>query len=89
MIHVVSWNTGGRDWWNVRDQDVDVVLLQEARRPPSAPKFDMLPSIDDEWRTASSGRRDWSTVIAAPSGRVGLRPRPLAEEHTQRRAFFW
>jgi hypothetical protein len=67
MIRVVSWNTGGRAWWNVCDQDVDVVLLQEARRPPSAPNFEMVPSIDDEWRTAGSGRRDWSTVIAAPS----------------------
>ena len=59
---------------------MDVVLLQEARRPPSAPKFEMVPSIDDEWRTAGLGRRDWATVIAAPSGRVGLRPHPLAEE---------
>ena len=80
MIRVVSWNTGGRDWWDACDPDVDVVLLQEARRPPSAPEFEMVPSVDDEWRTAGLGRRNWATVIAAPSGRVGLRPHPLAEE---------
>ena len=28
VIHVVSWNSGGRAWWNVCDRDVDVLLLQ-------------------------------------------------------------
>jgi exonuclease III len=81
MVHVVSWNTGGCAWWNVCDEEVDVVLLQEARRPASAPRFEMVPSIDAAWRTAGSGRRNWGTAIAAPSGRVGLRPHPLAEEY--------
>jgi hypothetical protein len=80
MIRVVSWNTAGRDWWSACDRDVDVLLLQEARRPPSAPNFQMVPSIDDEWRTAGSAGRSWGTAIAAPSGRVGLRPHPLAGE---------
>ena len=40
----------------------------------------MVPSVDDEWRTAGLGQRNWATVIAAPSGRVGLRPHVLAEE---------
>ena len=81
MIRVMSWNTGGRDWWDACDPDIDVVLLQEARRPPSAPKFEMVPSIDDEWRIAGTARRNWTTLAAAPSGRVELRPHPLAEEH--------
>jgi hypothetical protein len=76
----VSWNTGGCAWWDACDPDIDVLLLQEARKPPSAPNFEMVPSIDDEWRTAGLRKRDWATVIAAPSGRVGLRPHPLAEE---------
>jgi exonuclease III len=80
MIRVVSWNTAGRDWWSACDRDVDVLLLQEARRPPSAPNFQMVPSIDDEWRTAGSAGRSWGTAIVAPPGRVGLRPHPLAGE---------
>src|SRR4051794_33027975 len=79
MIGVVSWNTAGRDWWSNRDHDVDVLLLQEARRPPAAPTFEMSPAADGEWRTAGGARRGWSTAIAAPSGRVGLRPHTLAE----------
>ena len=81
MIHLVSWNTGGCDWWNVCEQHVDVVLLQEARRPPSGAKFEMVPSIDTDWRTAGSARRNWCTAIAGPSGRVGLRPHPLADNY--------
>jgi exonuclease III len=79
MIQVVSWNVAGRDWWSGCDRDVDVLLLQEARRPASAPMFELVPSIDAVWRTAG-GRRNWGTAIAAPSGRVGLRPHPLADE---------
>ena len=81
MIRLVSWNTGGRDWWTSCDRDVDVLLLQEARRPPSAPDFQTVPSIDAEWRTAGKARRNWNTAIAAPSGRLELRAHPLAEEH--------
>ena len=81
MIRVVSWNTGGRDWWSACEQDVDVLLLQEARKPPSVPNFQMLPSIDAEWRTAGNARRNWGTAIAAPSGRLELKPHPLAEKH--------
>jgi exonuclease III len=79
-MRLVSWNTGGRDWWSACDQQVDVLLLQEARRPPSAPDFQTMPTIDAEWRTAGSARRSWGTAIAAPSGRVELRPHLLAEE---------
>src|SRR3954447_20151041 len=81
MIRIVSWNTHGCDWWNVLDPDVDVVLLQEARRPPYAPAFEMVPSFDDEWRTAGTGRRDWCTGIAALSGRFELRPHSLSPEY--------
>jgi endonuclease/exonuclease/phosphatase family protein len=81
MIRLVSWNTGGRDWGASCDREVDVLLLQEARRPPSAPDFQTVPSIDAGWRTAGKARRNWSTAIAAPSGRLELRPHPLAEVH--------
>lgn len=80
MIRMVSWNTGGRDWWNVCERNLDVVLLQEARRPPSAPDFETIPSIDAEWRRTGTSGRSWGTAIAAPSGRVQLRPHPLAAE---------
>jgi hypothetical protein len=80
MIKLVSWNTAGREWWNLCDPDVDVALLQEARKPPSLPKFEIVPPLDDEWRTAGLGRREWATAIAAPSGRVGLSSHPLAEQ---------
>jgi hypothetical protein len=79
VLRLVSWNTAGRDWWSTCDQDIDILLLQEARRPPSAPSFPLLPSIDVEWRTAGSTRRRWSTAIAAPSGRVALRPHPITD----------
>jgi hypothetical protein len=38
----------------------------------------MVPSTDAEWRTAGGARRDWCTAIAAPSGRVRLRPHEVA-----------
>jgi hypothetical protein len=50
MIRMVSWNTAKREWWNHSDEDVDVLLLQEARRPASAPQFEMVPAIGVEWR---------------------------------------
>jgi endonuclease/exonuclease/phosphatase family metal-dependent hydrolase len=76
-----SWNTGGRDWWSECDPGVDVLLLQEARRPRSAPSFDVLPSSDADWRTAGQARRDWCAAIAAPSGRVQLSPHPQTKDH--------
>jgi hypothetical protein len=79
MIEVVSWNVAGRDWWSGCDRDVDVLLLQEARRPATAPTFETVPSIDAVWRT-TGGRRNWNTAIAAPSGRVGLRPRAIVHD---------
>jgi exonuclease III len=78
IIQVVSWNVAGRDWWSGCDRGVDVLLLQEARRPASAPMFEMVPPIDAVWRTAG-GLRNWGTAIAAPSARVGLRPHLLAD----------
>jgi hypothetical protein len=39
----------------------------------------MVPSIDAVWRT-TGGRRNSSTAIAAPSGRVGLRPHVIAHD---------
>ena len=81
MLRIVSWNVAGRDVWDLLD-DADVALLQECPRPPADWSDRVAPDPSGEWRTAGwepSGAWARRTAIAAPSGRVLLRPWRLTD----------
>ena len=75
-VKMISWNVGGIDRWDdVMDQDVDLVLLQEARPAARALPIEVIPDAAGEWRTSGWEKRDWRTCIARLSDRVSLHPR--------------
>jgi hypothetical protein len=69
MVKMIAWNIAQRpDAWRLLvDSDADIVLLQEAREPPSDVAVritvDAIP-----WQTGSS--RSWRTAIAKLSNRT-------------------
>jgi hypothetical protein len=83
-MRLISWNMAHTEvrWREVvRNDQIDVALLQEAVLPPAGLVVQTIPSPDQPWVTAGANRR-FCAAIARLSDRVGLQPivtKPLAE----------
>lgn len=83
-MRLLSWNMAHVEaHWDevVKDDGLDLALLQEAVPPPSGLVRETVPTVDQRWTTAGGNRR-FCAAIARLSNRVSLRPidtRPLAD----------
>ena len=77
-IRIVSWNVRKLDepWRILAGMDVDVVLAQEARKPPPD-VADRIRVPETLWRIGGKWRRPFCATIAAVSDRVDVRFRAL------------
>lgn len=77
MLRIWSWNVNGLDVWDrfVSDE-VDIVLLQEARLPAQAWQRPVAPDPAGGWRTAGWGEGTWSrrTAVVQVSDAASIRP---------------
>lgn len=80
VLRIWSWNVNGLDLWDrlVAD-DVDIVLLQEARLPPQAWPRPVAPDPAGEWRTAGWVDGAWGrrTAVVQVSDAAPITPVPL------------
>ena len=73
MVRLLSWNISGKALWEqAAREDVDVALLQEARRPPAALESRIIPSAEGAWATEGWEPRPWRTAVARVSDQVHL-----------------
>lgn len=83
-MRLLSWNMAHvQAHWGevVKDDGLDVALLQEAVPPPTGLVRETVPTVDQGWTTAGGNRR-FCAAVARLSNRVSLRPidtRPLAD----------
>jgi hypothetical protein len=83
-VSMLSWNVAQVGRWDaINRYDLDVVLLQEAPRPPANLDYDVYPKDLETWETAGYKRRSRRTAIAAPSGRLTLKPIETADIYTE------
>ncbi len=77
-VRLLSWNINGLSelWSQVAAEPVDVALVQEARRPPAHLSLDVVPGVDEEWRTDGWEKRPWRTALARVSDAVSIDPLP-------------
>lgn len=73
-MRLLSWNIAGLDLYGeLVEANVDIALLQEARKPALLPFTQVCPSADEDWRTEGSGNRNWSTAILGLSDELSFR----------------
>jgi len=77
-LRLVSWNVScRRNCWSVlKDQGIDVALLQEAKQPPPGVTFQTVPAADGDW-TTSGAKRNFCAAIVTLNSVVSLRPLPM------------
>lgn len=75
-LRMMSWNMNQRQegWDALRaEADLDVALLQEARKPDASLGIQTTPTLDEPWTTAG-GKRNFVTAVARFSERVKCTP---------------
>ncbi len=77
VLRMWNWNVNGLGLWDAFDADVDVVMLQEAPRPPADWRHAVVPDPAGEWATAGWLLGRWSrrTAVIGLTDRVELVPR--------------
>ena len=79
----------GNRWADLVGYDVDVALLQEAKRPPADWAVKVFPGDAAPWQTAGYAKREWRTAVARLSDRVELGARPTLAVHTEKEQADW